>query len=792
MQQLLLKNFGKNKKYFFIFPSYVFNFFSSSALLIIIYFSKLSYLAADFGLVTSLLFLICHILSFNERSVLLSDNNLNSVNSAFIFRIQSTIILIFVSLIFFKAQNLLNLFTLSISVLIISQWCFEIFLIKCEITKNFRLVKIAIICSFLYILVSAFSIFNGNLNFFCIFTIFYNFTVLLFCFFKFEKIYLIIDFSNYYQFFLKKNLLSYRLTSSFFISISNFYFRYFIYILFSKEVAGSLFTFFTFGSFPASVYSLVLAPSFLKDKINIKKLKIFSFAISIYFFIGLILLYLFFSNNNFSSQNFLIAGLSIIGSVIMIYSLNKRQFMIYNFKTRSFCFQLDIFYSISVICIIPLIYSINNEYLLPGGFLISSILAYIFYGLTVKSYSIDKILIFSILIFIPIYVILFKNNIFDPYIYYAKDPFFNASFNLNILPIPLSFFVVAFLFILIIKKQLIESELLYILSLVVILGLTSVSLVKYNLKSENIFNLVQFAFPLTAFIIGNEFAKFPKYHLKFFKVIFFIQLFIIVFQLFDSFLLQSLTLSSNISGIGIYKHLQFISQFVAITFLVCISYLHTKEYINNVQTLCLILLTNIYLILSTSISGLIFIVIFSILLIFLNFKNFFKLGKNYVFILLIFLSIILLLKFQYDAQDSYEVETTYFKIINFLPLLSDRISSIFYYLNAISNLNEFLLGKNNINESNPLFSTSFNYFVDYIYNFGFLTLLPLLYLIYAFFKKFVYYLQDPKSNFVVYSSFIIIVFLLVDTFIKSSLREIYVGNVFYFLWGFTYYSLRSK
>ena len=63
---------------------------------------------------------------------------------------------------------------------------------------------------------------------------------------------------------------------------------------------------------------------------------------------------------------------------------------------------------------------------------------------------------------------------------------------------------------------------------------------------------------------------------------------------------------------------------------------------------------------------------------------------------------------------------------------------------------------------------------------------------YQLIKKLIFYLQDPKSKFIVFTSFVILIFLLVDTFIKSSLREIYVGNLFYFLWGFTYYNLKKK
>ena len=766
MLHRLFENLSKNQKYFFIFPSYILNFFSSSVLLVIIYFSKLQYLAADFGLATSFLFLICHILSFNERSVLLSENNLNNVNSSFIFRIQSSIILI------------------------ISHWCLEIFLIKSEIEKNFKLIKITIFFSFLYITISALAILAGNLKIFSIFTIFYSFIVLSLCFSQFKKLYLIVDYLNYYNFFFKKNLLSYRLTSSFFISISNFYFRYFIYILFSKELAGSLFTFFTFGSFPASIYSLVLAPSLLRDKIDINKLKIFIFTFIIYFFIGIILFFLFIFNDNFSSQNLLIASLSIIGSLVMIHSLHRRQVMIYNINTRSYCFQLDIFFSISIICVVPVIYSINNEYLLPAGFLISSILAYIFYGLRIGKYKIEKILIISVLIFVPIHLVLLKNNILSPHIYFSSEPFFNSNFNFNNLPIPFSFFIVLILFFLIIKKQLIDRELLYILSSTIILGLTSISLVKYNLKSENIYNLIQFTFPLATFIIGNEFAKIQKNYFNFFKIIFFVQLFIIIFQLIESSLSQNLTLSS--ANIGIYKHLQYISQFVGIVFLISISFLLTKNKLNKFQTILLILLANVYLILSTSISGLIYTVILSTLLLYLNYKFIFIKKINYLIFFIILVFIFSLLKIQFNAQASYVVETTYFKIINFLPLLTDRISSILFYINEISNLREFLIGKNNISISNPLFSTSFNYFVDYIYNFGFMTLIPLLYLIFSFFKKLIFYLQDPKSKFIVFTSFVILIFLLVDTFIKSSLREIYVGNLFYFLWGFTYYNLKNK
>ena len=46
------------------------------------------------------------------------------------------------------------------------------------------------------------------------------------------------------------------------------------------------------------------------------------------------------------------------------------------------------------------------------------------------------------------------------------------------------------------------------------------------------------------------------------------------------------------------------------------------------------------------------------------------------------------------------VETTYFKVINFLPLLFERFYSMVYFIKEISTINDFLFGKNNISEFN--------------------------------------------------------------------------------------------
>jgi hypothetical protein len=181
----------------------------------------------------------------------------------------------------------------------------------------------------------------------------------------------------------------------------------------------------------------------------------------------------------------------------------------------------------------------------------------------------------------------------------------------------------------------------------------------------------------------------------------------------------------------------------------------------------------------------------SLLIIFGIFQKTLKNNIVYIYLLIPFI-LISVLRFQFDQQSSYMVETTYFKVINFLPLLFERFNSMIYFIKEISSINDFLFGKNNIREFDLLYNTSFNYFVDIIYNLGIITLIPSILLFSIYFRKYLNYLKIHKTDFIFFLSSAILIFLIVDTFIKSSLREIYIGSLIYFLWGFSYCFIKNK
>ena len=78
----------------------------------------------------------------------------------------------------------------------------------------------------------------------------------------------------------------------------------------------------------------------------------------------------------------------------------------------------------------------------------------------------------------------------------------------------------------------------------------------------------------------------------------------------------------------------------------------------------------------------------------------------------------------------------------------------------------------------------FNYYLDFIYNFGFLSLLPLIILIYLTIK-FSYDLKNQINfnfeNTLFFSLFLYMVFI--DSNLRVAFKQPYAGVILYFYWG---------
>lgn len=170
-------------------------------------------------------------------------------------------------------------------------------------------------------------------------------------------------------------------------------------------------------------------------------------------------------------------------------------------------------------------------------------------------------------------------------------------------------------------------------------------------------------------------------------------------------------------------------------------------YILNLIFLC-IFKSDLYLII-----GLIFLYIY--LFIFFEKKN----------IYLIFVPVLILLIYL-NSSDLIEFYNGY-------------ISSYFFYIShSFENFESLFFGFNN---SNELYDekTSKNFYLDFIYNFGLLGLLPYLYLIFYTIKR----IKFEKSGYISIEMIFFIFFTLILPFLTLSLGDIYIGSVVYLYWS---------
>lgn len=344
-------------------------------------------LAAEIGLVYSLISFINLIFSYNIKNLILFDNNLRFAEIVFIFRI----ILAVISLIlFFLYKNLFSfssdLIMFVVCVIIVQNWLVEIVLITNEVRKKNNFFNLYFIFYFLYyFLIILNIIFYKNyyfinilllillVNFYFIFLYKFNYKIKIKNFFK-EKL------IN-----LKKNIFF----SSFSVILSIIIWRIFIYCNFEKNISGILFSAFAIGSFTGTIFSNSIGPSLIKRKINFNKYLYvyFIFILFLIIFLINILKYKTFLHFILSPEQFFLVKciiISLLGSPFILFAI-KNRISFYNIeKYRNKIYFLDIITSI-VISMIPIfLYKIDKSMVIYSYFFSSIIMSIFFSKLLIK------------------------------------------------------------------------------------------------------------------------------------------------------------------------------------------------------------------------------------------------------------------------------------------------------------------------------------------------------------------------------------------------------------------------
>lgn len=383
---------------------YGFNFFLPSSLMVFFYLSGNAEIAAESGIFIVLGISITQILSSNMRSLAIADKAVKiNLDSYFIFRFLFSIS--YLIILFFLVLPIWNLqypnFAFVLSCTILFQWVFETKLVKFELLNN-KFNQFILLVSYIIIgIVSIFLAINNNIS-----SLYY--LLILFCLYIFGlslKDFLLviknINLHNFSFFLVKKYIVNFRyspLFSSFSMVFSGIFWRFSIYYLFEKSVAGLLFTAFTLGSFSGTLFNLILGPSYVNTNIRLsKKIKFFIFIVFVFIlfinvtiYFNLEYIYQLFQDYIFKLDKlFFIATMySILGSFFMTYAMYQRHKMIFHQDRGQNVFINDFIYNLIISALLPLLYWLNNIDGIAYLYLISSLIAVIVYKrLTNKSYK---------------------------------------------------------------------------------------------------------------------------------------------------------------------------------------------------------------------------------------------------------------------------------------------------------------------------------------------------------------------------------------------------------------------
>ena len=746
---------------FSIYPNLLINNFFANFILLTFFISGYFALSAEIGVITSLTILICQIFSGNLRSIIIADKNLKLADEMLLKRLilSIPIIIILISFIFKNDLSDISL-ALSISLVVILGWIFELILTKFEIKRNTKGTRLHLLLSVLFCILILFFGLTGNLlylkiviYFYLIFLIFLILVLLKLNIknFKFTK-----PGKHIFSDILKVNFIS-----SISMSLSNFLFRYFLILFISKETAGILFACFMIGSFPGSLFNQIFGASIINKKISLKKIM---YPILILSLIFILYFYSKIPFNIFDIENYFIINsretiiyftllFSTVGLNIMIVALYLRQKNIFLSSVRENYFIIDMFYSLSVILIIPIIYLLfdTNDFFYSLSFLISSILALIFYISPKINFETDKFLKFSlIIILIPFFVIFYDRNL-D--FYFLSNELLN-SFSLENSKNRLANFLFFLPFMLYFVLKKITNKIIPItFVLTAIFCIMNINLFRDEITIYTHLNLVQILIPMTFLILGVVLIDNIKKNILFFKYSFYIFfLYIFIYNLSFVFEIETFKNYVLINSKNVLE-----TQNIFILFFSFYSLIKIRNFGLNKIITNLYILNLIFFCLFKSDLYLVICVVFLYMYFFVFFEK-----KN---IYLIFVPVLIF--------------TIYINSGKFLNFYDSYISSYSFYIsNTFVNFENLFFGFNNSNELYDV-KASKNFYLDFIYNFGILGLLPFLNLIFYTIKK----IRFQKSGYINNDMIFFIFFIFILPFLTLSLGDIFVGSIIYLYWS---------
>lgn len=649
-----------------------------------------------------------------------------------------------------------------------------------------------------------------------------------------------------------------NLGSTVIIGITVYVFRVLILLIVGKEAAGNLFTAFAIGGLTGGVFANALGPSVVLHESDGEK-NSFPFLFSMILYLSLVLGVIFFITSILelpilawtgkSSFFWMATGLSMIGGVVMVYAQRIRLRLLQH-EDEHDVFGPDVMMNILLIAAVIFTYYLLGMQAMGGLYLLSSVLAYLFYLSSKRGVAhqqsqpanIKIRMVLAVMLLIPVFFQASSGLFRDPTINY------NSGGMLVNLPVPLSVLACYAGIILLAgyKRAFISFSIIFFTCVFMIMAAIISTQADPFEQYGKIILLIQFILPMFALVLGQIFFrgqnddKANDYE----KMFLYLLAVIIPWHLVATFYQGFLYLVPSLGLFSIYQDLQYVPVVLVGSYLIALFTLWRLPR-HKIILLFLAPLMAIYVAASMSLTAIIMLLVgFSVFAVFQWISDKEKLPAI-VFLLVTIISFSYLyyatthsmavaskfggfaqaeklhqqemmlqerqkkrnmngLNMEKEKDKNYKKylmqhEKSMEEQINILSKIEenegrynikiptnilDRLNHWRYYVEKIAAAPELLLFGNNRIADRADHPSAHNYYLDFIFNFGLIALLPFLILLQYTFtmiwrsRQKIFFLPN-----IIGLCFVVLFLLLIDNFFKVGLRQPYPGIFSFFLWG---------
>lgn len=814
---------GRLLKKLFVFPAaFMANTFAMMLIMIGLSLFGRPELAADFGIVHAATVALFYSFSGNARSLILARNR--QVDSAYILRLRCILLVPLCVLAFMLSVGLVAsgwLFVLLLIARRAFEWLAEVFLCEQEHDhQSAQALRFFLTQGFVSLLVLVTISLDSAIGLWAVAV--WAISPLCWCI-RPEMFAAAFRKTPHGKKYLK--LLLPHFGSTAVIGVSVYVFRLFIILLAGRHMAGDLFSAFALGGILGAVFTQALGPTLVRNESEAGRsnpmLRWVNVLVAGSLLVGLLatgvallrpelLLW-----TGKGGLFWLAVGCSLMGGAVMVVAQRVRLRLLQNSDAQD-AFGSDMLANILLVGCIPFLYYGLGASSLAGLYLLGAVLSLVFYASEKDGLFSANLLKnagqwilpgLAFVLFIPLFFQLSGG------VYRGEHPYFSSEGKLALLPIPVS--VLACYAGIVILGGYTKARLALITVFFLFMGMlfTSLLLVTGSGVEEQskFILLVQYILPVFALVLGQQFGMEKGAISKLAKVWFYILLIFVPLEVISTLSIDIGILSPSVYLFSIYQHLQYVPVIFAGGYVIALFAL-SEEAGYRKGLLLLSVIIGAYAAFAFSMLAYALIVTGVLVYFVRNLLLRKNVGHGVSMVLMVGLGVAMSLlfvngaflraKFGIDLSKIFSIpgvssipgisaisnfNISIKEITGGPAILNNREERLVYwrfYLSEIfDSYSSFWLGHVSAPDRTK-FPSAHNYYFDFIYNFGFLAVLPLLglvvFTVYSALRNTLRIWASPE---VIGIMGVVLFFVLADNMLKVGMRQPYPGIITFFLWG---------